>query len=308
MDKFVLSCFALAGTAAVILTAIAYRHARSRTDASRELFSPAFRKRAAEQLRRADRRLASSGVVDRRLFQWLRDAHDYDAASSVGWLEGRLKILEQRIRRGKPVRVYVPGLSELRTLRTPEVFCTWVEDHFSGRLNSGLIPLIRFRTARADLDALGLRRRPPAEQQVELGAALARNFEKMSPPDRDREQAEIATSSMGGKILSLSGYLAETAVNRDDPAIVRIALMLHVVEDFRGDDRENIRYLVLIAHAARKLDFALGPVILSVSALGSPRAREHLQAFSRRTDEQNSLASFGVKEDGAPGEFRFVPA
>ena len=312
MDKLVFFWFALAAAAAVVLGVVfgvvAQRHLRARTSAARDLVLPAPSKRAAKQLRSTDRRLASTGLVDERLFQRFRDAYDYDAASSVQWLEGRLKVLEERIRRGKKVRAYAPDAPKLQTLRTVDDFSGWVEQHFPGVRKSEWNAVSRFRRALADLDALSLRQRPPAERQIELGAALAESFEQMSRSDRDREQSELATSSVGKKILSLSGYLAETVVNKDDPTIVRIALMMHVVEGFHGDYRENIRYLILINHAARKMNIAIYPIILSASAFGSPQAQKRLEEFSQRADDLNSLASMGVREDGAPGEFRFVPA
>lgn len=178
----------------------------------------------------------------------------------------------------------------------------------AGRRKSRLDALIRFRDACARVDALSWRRSPPAGEQIELAATLAESFEQMSRSDIYQEQLNIAASQVGKKILSLSGYLAETAINKNDTEIIMLALMMHVAEGFRVDYRESIRYLILIDHAARRLGIKLKPLILSVIALASPQAKKRLKEFSHRTDDLNSLASMGVKEDGPPGEIRFVPA
>jgi hypothetical protein len=165
-----------------------------------------------------------------------------------------------------------------------------------------------FRAAKAELEALSLRHRPAPEKQVALSRALAEGFVRMPQPDRDIATGEISLSAAGKKFLSLSGYVAETAINAHDPALLKLAIMLHVIEGFQGDYRENVRYLVLIAHAAGRLGVDLNPIIASVEPFGSPLAKRRLTEFSQRDSSLNSLASFGVKEDGAPGEVRFVPA
>jgi hypothetical protein len=168
--------------------------------------------------------------------------------------------------------------------------------------------LSEFRSARAELEALSLRRRPPPETQVRLGRTLAESFAQMSQPERGLTSSEVSASAAGSKLLSLSGYIAETAINSRESTLLRVAVTLHVIEGFQKDYRENIRYLVLIAHAARKLDVDLSPIILSVETFASTLAKSRLAEFSPRESSLNSLASIGVKEDIASGEFRFVPA
>ena len=44
--------------------------------------------------------LSSKGTVEKEMFFLLKDAHDYDAASSVRWLETQLRVLHEQLRRG----------------------------------------------------------------------------------------------------------------------------------------------------------------------------------------------------------------
>jgi len=55
-----------------------------------------------------DKALASNGVVDRDLFFRFCDAYSYQAASTVGWVEGRLRVLRGRIDQGQSLALFVP--------------------------------------------------------------------------------------------------------------------------------------------------------------------------------------------------------
>lgn len=136
-----------------------------------------------------------------------------------------------------------------------------------------------FRSAQADLTELSLRRRPPAERQIDLGVDLVDSFSKMSEENRQIVQSNMAESSIGNKVLGLSGYLAEVAINKNDPAILRLAVMLHAVEGFLTDYRENIRYLVLICYACKKLHVIMDDIIVPARAIGSTLVRQRLEEF-----------------------------
>ena len=168
--------------------------------------------------------------------------------------------------------------------------------------------ITKFREGMAVLDSTSLRHRPRADVQITIGSVLAENFQAMSASDRDAVWQGLAGSSTAKKLLSLSGYLAEVAIDNRNPELIRVGLILHAIENFQQDDRENIRYLALIAYAARKLGVTLGPVIASLSGLASERAGTRLKGFADREFEPNLLMSMGIKADDTQGAFRFVPA
>lgn len=164
-----------------------------------------------------------------------------------------------------------------------------------------------FRAEIAGLEGLSLRRRPPAEVQLGTASRLAGAFRKMSKSEREVASAALVNTSVGMKLLGLSGYLAETAINQNDPSVLRDALTLHIIEGFRTDYRENIRCLVLIGYAATKLKVRLDALVTAVSDLASAHARQSFYDFCHREFMLNQLESFEIRADDVPGAFRFVP-
>lgn len=156
------------------------------------------------------------------------------------------------------------------------------------------------------LDSESLRFRPKTNAPVENGRIIAASFAQSSESERDRI-LEVLPPSLVMKLLGLSGFMAETAVNSHDRSLIRSAILLHVIEDFRKDYRENYRYLVLIAHASKMLGVDLKSVVASVEDVASERARKCLRDFVSRDEHLNRLECFGIRADAADGVFRFVP-
>lgn len=156
------------------------------------------------------------------------------------------------------------------------------------------------------LNSVNLRFRPKTNEAVENARVIATSFEQTSETERDRLLVVI-NSALAMKLLGLSGFVAEAAVNADDESLIRTAIILHVVEDFRKDYRENYRYLVLIAHASKRIGVDLKFVIASVDHIASGRAKKCLSDFVSRNDDLNRLESFGIKAEVVDGGFRFAP-
>lgn len=77
-----------------------------------------------------DALLESTGTVDRNLFLQFADAHSYDAASSVGWLEAKLGVLQSRLCSGRRLDLYSPSLESTVPVASIEDFAQWVARHF----------------------------------------------------------------------------------------------------------------------------------------------------------------------------------
>lgn len=160
-----------------------------------------------------------------------------------------------------------------------------------------------------ELDLLGsvsLRFRPKDSESIRSGRVIAESFEQASECERGRI-VETINSTLAMKLLVLSGYLAEAAINANDESIVRVATLLHVVEDFRNDCRENCRYLVLIAFASQRVGADFRSVVSSLDRVGSDRSKKCLSDFLSRDESLNRLESFGVKDEVVGGLFRFSP-
>jgi hypothetical protein len=145
------------------------------------------------------------------------------------------------------------------------------------------------------LASVSFRFRPKSSEPLGRGLLLAKSFDALSEQDRLHVQGAFQWS-VGPKLLTLSGFMAEAAINTRDPSWIRAAVILHIIEDFKKDYRDNIRHLVLVAYAANRIGVDLRDVANSVMQLASPHARSYLIDFLSRDDGLSDLASFGIKE------------
>lgn len=156
------------------------------------------------------------------------------------------------------------------------------------------------------LDTASMRFRPKTAETLNRGLSIAKAFEALPLSDRLSIQEQMSTS-LQKKLFALSGYMAEAAINDHEPRWIEAAVCLHLVEGFSKDYRENFRYLVLVAYAARRINVDLKKVIDSLLPLASEKAKSYLIDFSQRGDGVNNLSSFGVKEEVIDNKSRFVP-
>ena len=156
-------------------------------------------------------------------------------------------------------------------------------------------------------EPISFRFRPKSLEPLEKGRLLANIFDDLSDSDRLTVVRDLK-NNMANKFFALSAFMAEHAIDTKDPSWIKAALVLHIIEDFRTDYRENIRYLVLIAYAAKKIGVDLNKTVGLLLPLTSKRAHLHLKEFISRNDELNTLKSVGVKETKTDGMTRFAPS
>lgn len=92
--------------------------------------------KAMEEVRKwnadLDAVLQSEGVVDQSLYLQLLDACRYDAATSVGWAEAKIKVLLKRVLQGTEVSLFDPSLrGQKRVLSEPDLR-SWIVGNFPG--------------------------------------------------------------------------------------------------------------------------------------------------------------------------------
>lgn len=155
------------------------------------------------------------------------------------------------------------------------------------------------------LESLSVRFRPKSSDTYDKAFELAQMFEHSPPPDRATLVAKVSDQA-AKKLLSLSAFLAERAMDTGDAKWLKAAVLLHVMEDFRKDYRENIRYLVLVDYAAKSINAQLESLIDGAIPLASDRTKRCLTDFKGRAAELNELDKFGVKVALQGGERRFV--
>jgi hypothetical protein len=159
----------------------------------------------------------------------------------------------------------------------------------------------------SNLESLSLHFRPKPEVKIEIASGLTNALFEMDDEERKMVLDETAALDVRKNLLSMSGYLAEAAVNTARCELITYALAMHAIEGFGKDCRENIRYLVLIEFSVKKIGVDFENVIRSVASVASPNVNRYLVEFCARDSSLNKLDAVGVKEDTSTGLFRFVP-
>lgn len=157
------------------------------------------------------------------------------------------------------------------------------------------------------LKSLSVRFRPKSLEKFQEISAFTKIYVTLSDTDKDNFRlalADVATK----KLLPLSAFCAELAMETSDADWLRVAVLLQVIEDFRTDYRENIRYLVLIAYSANSIGADLNKIINEVFSIASTRTEGYLNDFIKRDVELNTLDKFGIQVSLTDGRPRFVPA
>lgn len=110
------------------------------------------------------------------------------------------------------------------------------------------------------------------------------------------------------KLMYLSVLAAERAMNRRDADWLTIALMVHVVEGFVLDYRENYLRLYAIEYAAWRASLDLQRALHEIEPLMDDQVRKRLGDIFEEPHGESSLnmASLGV-EVMPDGEVRFIP-
>ncbi|MBP7662350.1 MAG: hypothetical protein V9E91_09015 [Burkholderiaceae bacterium] len=157
-----------------------------------------------------------------------------------------------------------------------------------------------------DLKNASLRIRNNASTAIFSAYDLTKLFAKLTDADRMIIQNVIDTK-LSRKLLSLSGYFAEYAVNEKDAQWIKAALILHIIENFKFDPRENIRELVLIKFSAKKIDADIDDIIASITFLESNTAPISISQYMSKLETSNTLSDFGIMESLVDGKFIYAP-
>ena len=155
------------------------------------------------------------------------------------------------------------------------------------------------------LESVSVRFRPKSADTFEKVLDFTDAFERL-PESEKSVLVSNMSDEVAKKLLAFSAFFAELALATGEVRWVKGAIVLHVIEDFRKDYRENFRYLVLIAHAAKNIQADFVGVIQSVLGSASNRARGYLKDFVGRDQDLNELAKFGVKVEVVNSQPRFV--
>lgn len=84
----------------------------------------------ATQNEALDNLLCAAGEVDAGVFRQLKEAYDYDSASTVGWVEGRLRVLAVRLDCGEGLSLHDPTSGCQIAINNRSEFKQWAVENF----------------------------------------------------------------------------------------------------------------------------------------------------------------------------------
>ncbi len=124
---------------------------------------------------------------------------------------------------------------------------------------------------------------------------LIYHYVKIDDFEREIVREEVYILKCNLKILSFSELLAEKAYNEKDEEFLINALLLHSIENFRWDPRENFIYLSIIWYVAQSLKIDTDLLFENVIKISSKEAGSFLHEFIRRPKALKSLKAMGLK-------------
>lgn len=155
------------------------------------------------------------------------------------------------------------------------------------------------------LESVSVRFRPKSMDVYEKVLDFSQKFEQLPASERAELMAKIS-SDLAKKLLSFSAFFAELAMASGESKWIRGAGLLHVLEDFRADYRENYRYLVLVAYSSKCIKADFVGLMHDILHVASAKAKGHINDFLSRDNDLNELEKFGIRVSILDNQPRFV--
>ena len=157
------------------------------------------------------------------------------------------------------------------------------------------------------IEKTNLRLQSKAVVLLERLSELAQAYEQLSSDGR-REVFGVISKGVGMKLIALGSLSAERAIDTDNIAWIRYGILLHVMEGFRDDYRENFRHLIFLYHASQRLREDFQFICHNTYHLANEETCHRLDEFCSRDPSLNQLKAFGMKAVKVDNRTRFVSA
>lgn len=97
-------------------------------------------------------------------------------------------------------------------------------------------------------------------------------------------------------LLGFGDRFATIAARNGDENSLKIALLAHVIEDFRMDPRENFFRLPVISHVADRMGLNVKKLFKWAALMASEPTAKDLRSFASQRPRERSLDSVGLEE------------
>ncbi len=154
------------------------------------------------------------------------------------------------------------------------------------------------------------RENEPMQQETErLRAELVEAFKRMDAEDRARvleatNDPDDVTLRYG--LLGYAYRMAQLAVREGSVERIRDGLIAIVIEDYREDAEDCLKYLHLLCHSARKLGADEIALLQQACTYATPRMAEVLTEFAERSPDLRGIELTWFVEDDGPEGFQYV--
>jgi hypothetical protein len=135
---------------------------------------------------------------------------------------------------------------------------------------------------------------------------IARAYRKADAGLRQQVREQIPPEYLL-PLLGVGDRCAEWAMVDRDPQHIEDGLTAFCLEDFRGEEHENLVHLSKLWYAAKTLHADGAGLFNQIGRYGSPHGLQELSDFSARPEEAKSPWSMGLETYDDHGHTRFRP-
>ena len=127
----------------------------------------------------------------------------------------------------------------------------------------------------------------------------------MFKKERTKLRSNIHTLQLNLKLLNLSKSTTEAAIVEKNSSLLHNALLLHSVEDFRWDVRENYIYLSVINYGYEYFKKNIDEELNSIRSIFSDTTNKYMSEFFNRPKNSKSLKAMGLMASKSSGIVKF---
>ena len=116
---------------------------------------------------------------------------------------------------------------------------------------------------------------------------------------------DYVSDKLGLLFISYTGKFCKQAMELLDEELIKKSILLHIIEGFEYDVRENIRRLVFSYYASEVNGFNFKELCSSMYCYANEYVIKQLESFCNRDPGLNDLRNFGVAVENDKGKVRF---